>query len=101
MAPRTPIDIEKQQAQIARLAEELDRLNARFEETKKAAGIKSDAELEIKESDITPELAAAMAEAKEKAEAAGRSAVAAAEAEAADAAPKAPRRCARRGGIAV
>ncbi len=72
MVSRTPIDLEKQAAEIARLADDLERLNCRFEEAKQAAGIASDADLEVKESDMTPEAAAALAESKAKAEAAGR-----------------------------
>ena len=74
MVSHSPIDLEKQAAQIARLAEDLGRLNSRFEEARLAAGITSDADLEVKEADLTPEVAAALADAKARAEEAGRSA---------------------------
>lgn len=72
MVSRTPIDLQKQAAEIARLAGDLERLNARFEEIRLAAGLTSDADLDVTESDLPPDMAAALAEAKAKAEAAGR-----------------------------
>lgn len=93
------IDIAKQQETLSRLRDELSRLNAAFEEQKKAAGI-TDEEVTVDPSEMTPALEAALAEAQEKARSAGRSAVASLNAETASTSDAAPRR-ARRGALAI
>ena len=74
------IDIAKQHETLSRLRDELASLNARFDESKKVAGL-PDGEVTIDPSEITPELVRALDAAKSEAEKAGRNAVAALKAE--------------------
>jgi peptidoglycan hydrolase CwlO-like protein len=67
----TEQDLMAQQQEIARLDEELSRLNIVFEEQKKVLGFAEDEEVTFND-EITPELAQAMNEAKAAAEQAGR-----------------------------
>ena len=67
----TEQDLMAQQQEIARLDEELSRLNTIFEEQKKVLGFAEDEEVTFND-EITPELAQAMDEAKAAAEQAGR-----------------------------
>lgn len=66
----TEQDLKNQQQEIARLADELKRLNSAFEEHKQALGIEG--EVTLDDIEMTPELEQAMAEAKAEAEKAGR-----------------------------
>ena len=66
----TEQDFKNQQQEIARLADELKRLNSIFEEQKNALGIEGDVTLD--DIEMTPALEQAMSEAKAKAEMAGR-----------------------------
>lgn len=68
----TEQDLKHQEQEIARMAEELSRLNSQFAAQKKAAGIADDDELAIDPASITPELEKAMAEARAEAEREGR-----------------------------
>ena len=88
------IDIAKQQETLARLRDELSRLNVQFDEQKKAAGL-PEGDVTMDPSEVTPQLAAALETVKVEAEKAGRNAAASL---AAETAPEtaAPRR-ARRG----
>ena len=70
------IDIAKQNETLSRLRDELASLNARFDESKKAAGL-PDGEVTIDPSEMTPELVRALDAAKSEAEKAGRNATAA------------------------
>ena len=91
------IDIEKQLADPERMSDELQRLNAEFDRQKTALGVTDD-DLKIDPDTLSEPLKAAMAEAKAKAEEAGRQAAAAARTEAA---PSGGARRARRGSIAI
>ena len=66
----TEQDLKNQQQEIARLANELQRLNSVFEEQKKALGIEG--EVELSDLEMTPELEQAMADAKAEAQKEGR-----------------------------
>ena len=70
----TEQDRKNQQQEIARLAEELKRLNSNFETQKKELGI--DGEVSLDDIEMTPALEQAMAEAKAEAEKAGRASAA-------------------------
>ena len=59
--------LKNQQQEIARLAEELSRLNSVFDEQKKALGLPADKPVTVEASEITPELEKAMADATERA----------------------------------
>ncbi len=68
----TEQDLKNQQQEIARMAEELSRLNSVFAAQKKACGFAEDEEITISPEEMTPELEKAMAEAKAEAEKEGR-----------------------------
>ncbi len=68
----TEQDIWNQQQEIARLADELSRLNAELASQKKALGYSEDEEVRIDESEVTPELEQAMAEAVDAARRQGK-----------------------------
>ena len=68
----TEQDIRNQQQEIARLADELSRLNAELASQKKALGYGEDEEVRIDESEVTPELEQAMAEAVDAAKRQGK-----------------------------
>ncbi|MBO4318209.1 MAG: hypothetical protein J5855_08035 [Mailhella sp.] len=61
-----------QDQEIARLSDELKRLNSMFAEQKKALGLPEDAPVTVDEKEITPELKKAMDAAKAEAEQAGK-----------------------------
>lgn len=68
----TEQDFRNQQQEIARLADELSRLNAELASQKKALGYSEDEEVRIDESEVTPELEQAMAEAVDAARRQGK-----------------------------
>lgn len=68
----TEQDLMNQQQEIARLADELSRLNAELASQKKALGYGEDEEVRIDESEMTPELEQAMAEAVDAARRQGK-----------------------------
>ena len=68
----TEQDFRNQQQEIARLADELSRLNAELSSQKKALGYGEDEEVRIDESEVTPELEQAMAEAVDAAKRQGK-----------------------------
>ena len=68
----TEQQIADQEREIARLAEELSRLNSVFDEQKKALGLPADEPVTFDEKEMTPELQKAMDTAKAEAERAGR-----------------------------
>ena len=70
----TEQDLRNQQQEIARLADELKRLNSVFEAQKKELGIEG--EVTLDDIEMTPALEQAMAEARAEAEKAGRASVA-------------------------
>ncbi len=70
----TEQDLRNQQQEIARLADELKRLNSVFEAQKKELGIEG--EVTLDDIEMTPALEQAMAEAKAEAEKAGRASAA-------------------------
>ena len=70
----TEQDLQNQQQEIARLAEELKRLNSTFEAQKRELGIEG--EVTLDDIDMTPALEQAMAEAKAEAEKVGRASAA-------------------------
>ena len=59
--------LKNQQQEIARLAEELSRLNSIFDKQKKALGLPADKPVTVESSETTPELEQAMNEATERA----------------------------------
>ncbi len=63
----TEQDLKNQKQEIARLADELSRLNSVFAEQKKALGISETETVTVAESEVTPELRSAMADATERA----------------------------------
>ena len=63
----TEQDLKNQKQEIARLAEELSRLNNTFAEQKKALGLPADKAVTVDQSEVGPELEHAMAEAVERA----------------------------------
>lgn len=63
----TEQDLKKQKQEISRLADELSRLNSVFAEQKKALGLSEEEKVTVADSEITPELERAMAEATERA----------------------------------
>lgn len=93
------IDIAKQNETLSRLRDELASLNARFDESKKAAGL-PDGEVTIDPSEMTPELVRALDAAKSEAEKAGRNATAALKAETEEPAESRVRRT-RRGMLSI
>ena len=95
----TCIDIEKQNETLSRLRDELSRLNQKFDEQKKALGLREDEEVAVNEATVPPQIAEAMRAAREAAEKAGRNAAAALSSE--GAAPAAAPRRSRRGAIAI
>ena len=70
----TEQDLRNQQQEIARLADELKRLNSVFEAQKKELGIEG--EVTLDDIEMTPALEQALAEAKAEAEKAGRASAA-------------------------
>jgi hypothetical protein len=66
----TEQDLKNQQQEIARLADELNRLNSIFEAQKKELGIEGN--VELTDLEMTPDLEQAMADAKAEAEKEGR-----------------------------
>ena len=70
----TEQDLKNQQQEIARLADELKRLNSVFEAQKKELGIEG--EVTLDDIEMTPALEQALAEAKAEAEKAGRASAA-------------------------
>ena len=66
----TEQDLKNQQQEIARLADELNRLNSIFEAPKKELGIEG--KIELSDLEMTPDLEQAMADAKAEAEKEGR-----------------------------
>ena len=66
----TEQDLKNQQQEIARLADELNRLNSIFEAQKKELGIEG--KIELSDLEMTPDLEQAMADAKAEAEKEGR-----------------------------
>lgn len=90
----TEQDLKNQQQEIARLAEELGRLNQMFAEQKKVLGFDAEGEVTVDASEMTPELEQAMADAKAEAEREGRARAASAKA---DAPAPAAASCRRRG----
>lgn len=91
------IDIAKQNETLSRLKDELERLNAKFDESKKALGIEG--EVTIDPAEMTPELEKALEVAREKAQKEARNATAALTSEA-PAEPASARR-ARRGALSI
>ena len=91
------IDIAKQNETLSRLKDELERLNAKFDESKKALGIEG--EVTIDPAEMTPELEKALEVAREKAQKEARNATAARASEA-PAEPASARR-ARRGALSI
>lgn len=91
------IDIAKQNETLSRLKDELERLNAKFDESKKALGIEG--EVTIDPAEMTPELEKALEVAREKAQKEARNATAALTSEAP--AEPAPARRARRGALSI
>ena len=71
----TEEELARQNEQVTRLSQELSRLNELFDAQKKAMGV-TDADLEKGLGDVPPAVAAAMEEAKLRAERAGREAAA-------------------------
>ena len=63
----TEQDLKNQKQEITRLADELSRLNSVFAEQKKALGLSAEEKVTLNESEITPELEKAMADATERA----------------------------------
>lgn len=63
----TEQDLKNQKQEISRLADELSRLNAVFAEQKKILGLPADKPVTVAESEVTPELERAMADAVERA----------------------------------
>ena len=94
------IDYEKQAAALARMKEELARLNDQFDAACKSAGIKSEADLKADPAQLPPEMRASYEKMKAEAEKAGRAAAAALEAEVAADDP-APARRVRRGALSI
>ena len=70
----TEQDLRNQQQEIARLADELKRLNSVFEAQKRELGIEG--EVTLDDIEMTPALEQALAEAKAEAEKAGRASAA-------------------------
>lgn len=68
----TEQDLKKQQQEIAHLADELSRLNNELASQKKLLGYAEDDEVVVDESEMTPELEQAMAEATEAARRQGK-----------------------------
>ena len=91
------IDIAKQNETLSRLKDELERLNTKFDESKKALGIEG--EVTIDPAEMTPELEKALEVAREKAQKEARNATAALTSEA-PAEPASARR-ARRGALSI
>ncbi len=63
----TEQDFMNQKQEIARLAEELSRLNGAFAEQKKTLGLSEEEKVTVDASEITPELEKALADATERA----------------------------------
>lgn len=94
-------DIQKQQATLSRLADELERLNQNFDAAKRAMSV-TDEDLAKEAGNVPAELADAMRSAEAEAREAGRRAAAQLEAEAAmDAEPAGGCRRPRRGAISI
>ena len=95
------IDIAKQQDTLARLRDELQRLNQKFDETKKAMGLPVNEEVTINPSEVTPALKQAMEAAMEAAKKAGASAAASLSMETVSAAATSGARRPRRGAMVI
>ena len=91
------IDIAKQNETLSRLKDELERLNAKFDESKKALGIEG--EVTIDPAEMTPELEKVLEVAREKAQKEARNATAALTSETPS--EPAPARRARRGALSI
>ena len=92
------MDLAKQNQNIERLRDELDRLNKQWAQVKEAMGINDDADLKVEDSQVTPAMMALMQDARNEAERASRQAVATLTAESAQV--SAPKR-ARRGALSI
>ncbi|WP_446424024.1 hypothetical protein [Mailhella sp.] len=68
----TEQELRNQQQEIARLADELNRLNSELASQKKALGYGEDEEISISEAEMTPELEQVMAEAVDAARRQGK-----------------------------
>ena len=92
------MDLAKQNQNIERLRDELDRLNKQWAHVKEAMGINDDADLKVEDSQMTPTMKEMMQAAQLEAERASRQAVATLTAESAPV--SAPKR-ARRGALSI
>lgn len=92
------MDLAKQNQNIERLRDELDRLNKQWAQVKEAMGINDDADLKVEDSQMTPAMKEMMQAAQLEAERASRQAVATLTAESAPV--SAPKR-ARRGALSI
>ena len=92
------MDLAKQNQNIERLRDELDRLNKQWAQVKEAMGINDDADLKVEDSRMTPTMKEMMQAAQLEAERASRQAVATLTAESAPV--SAPKR-ARRGALSI
>ena len=93
------MDLAKQNQNIERLRDELDRLNKQWAHVKEAMGINDDADLKVEDSQMTPTMKEMMQAAQLEAERASRQAVASLNAETAEVSA-APKR-ARRGALSI
>lgn len=93
----TEKDFQKQKDDIARLSDELSRLNSIFAEQKKALGLSEDEAVTVDAAEITPELEQAMNEAEAKAKREGEARAAQAKL----AATSTPAGHARRGAVRI
>ena len=94
--PMTEQQLEQQEQEIARLAEELSRMNSLFAEQKKALGIPEGEDVTFDEKDMTPELSKAFQAVKAEAERAGKARAAQVEAPSSPSAASGARRGAMR-----
>ena len=92
------MDLAKQNQNIERLRDELDRLNKQWAQVKEAMGINDDADLKVEDSQMTPAMKEMMQAAQLEAERASRQAVATLTAESASV--SAPKRV-RRGALSI
>ena len=95
----TRMNLAKQNQNIERLRDELDRLNKQWAQVKEAMGLNDDADLKVEDSQMTPAMMALMQDARNEAERASRQAVALLNAETAEVSA-APKR-ARRGALSI